>query len=74
MSNSKGVRNRKSEMTSCWVCTAFVAIVYLVKNIFLGFELMGTVNIALMILFGIWAIISLFYTFQYRKWKKKNNM
>lgn len=73
MGKPQAIRNRKSEMVSCWVCAAFVAVVFLVKNLFIGANTMGVFNTALIILFAVWVLISLFYTFQYIKWKKKNN-
>lgn len=74
MGKPQAIRNRKSEMVSCWVCAAFVAVIFLVKNLFIGANTMGVFNLALIILFVIWVLISIFYTFQYFKWKKKNNL
>ena len=68
MSKPRAIRNRKSEMISCWVCAAFIAI------LFIGSGSMGVFNTALIILFVVWILISLFYTIQYFKWKKANNM
>ena len=72
MSKPHAIRNRKSEMMSCWVCAAFVAVVFIVKNLFIGADTMGVFNMALILLFVVWVLISLFYTFQYIRWKKKN--
>ncbi len=74
MGKPQAIRNRKSEMISCWVCAAFIAVVFLVKNFFIGADTMGVFNLALILLFGIWVLISIFYTYQYIKWKKANNM
>ena len=74
MSRQKAVRDRKSEMISCWVCTAVIAVLFIAKNLLVGAETMGVFNMALIILFVVWMLISIFYTFQYRKWKKTNNM
>ena len=74
MGKPKAVRNRKSEMTSCWVCAAFVAIVNLGINALLGFQTNRVFNLALIILFIMWVIFAIFHTIQYIKWKKKNNM
>lgn len=74
MSKPRAIRNRKSEMISCWVCTAFVAILLIGKNLLIGSASMGVFNTALIILLVVWVVISLFYTFQYYKWKKENNM
>ena len=68
MSKPRAIRNRKSEMISCWVCAAFIAILFIGKNLLIGSGSMGVFNTALIIL------ISLFYTIQYFKWKKANNM
>ena len=68
MSKPRAIRNRKSEMISCWVCAAFIAI------LLIGSGSMGVFNTALIILFVVWILISLFYTIQYFKWKKANNM
>lgn len=74
MGKPQAIRNRKSEMISCWVCAAFVAIVFIVKNLLVGSNTMGVFNVALLLLFVVWILISLFYTFQYYKWKKSNNV
>jgi hypothetical protein len=74
MGKPRAVRNRKNEMVSCWVCALFVLIVLLVKTFFIGTKTMGVFNLALIILLIIWVLISVFYTFQYWKWKKKNKM
>lgn len=74
MGKPQAIRNRKSEMISCWLCAAFVALVFIVKNLLVGSDTMGVFNLALLLLFGVWILISLFYTFQYYKWKKNNNM
>lgn len=74
MGRQKAVRDRKSEMTSCWVCAAFIAIVNVVINVLLGFQSKSVFNLVLIILFVIWVAFAIFYTIQYRKWKKKNNM
>lgn len=73
MSKPRAIRNRKSEMISCWVCAAFIAIC-LLENLLIGSGSMGVFNTALIILFVVWILISLFYTIQYFKWKKANNM
>lgn len=31
MSKPRAIRNRKSEMISCWVCAAFIAILFIGK-------------------------------------------
>ena len=69
MSKPRAIRNRKSEMISCWVCAAFIAILFIGKNL-----LIGVFNTALIILCVVWVLISLFYTIQDFKWKKANNM
>ncbi len=74
MGKPRAIRNRKSEMISCWVCAAFVAILFIAKNLLVGTDAMGVFNLALIILFVIWFFISVFYTFQYVKWKKENKM
>lgn len=74
MGKPRAVRDRKSEMMSCWICVAFIAIVFVAKNLLIGFQSMGVFNLALIILFVIWIVIALFYTIQYKKWKKTNNM
>lgn len=74
MGKPQAIRNRKSEMISCWVCTAFVAIIFLVMNFLLKTDSLGIFNLAVSVLFGVWVLISLFYTFQYIRWKKTNNM
>lgn len=73
MGKPQAIRNRKNEMISCWVCAVFVAIVFIVKNLLVGSTTMGVFNLALLVLLGVWILISLFYTFQYCKWKKSNN-
>ena len=72
MSRQKAVRDRKSEMISCWVCAIFVAIVFLGKTLLIGFDTVSIFNIVLLILLLAWVMIAVFYTFQYRKWKKDN--
>ena len=74
MSKPRAIRNRKSEMISCWVCAAFIANLLIGKNQLIGSGSMGVFNTALIILFVVWILISLFYTIQYFKWKKANNM
>ena len=74
MGKPQAIRNRKNEMISCWVCTAFIAVVFIVKNVLVGSDTMGLFNLALILLFGVWILISLFYTFQYYKWKRTNKM
>ena len=74
MSKPRAIRNRKSEMISCWVCAAFIAILFIGKNLLIGCGSMGVFNTALIMLFVVWILISLFYTIQYFKWKKANNM
>lgn len=74
MGKPRAVRDRKSEMISCWICTAFIAIIFVAKNLLIGFQSMGVFNLALIILLVIWIVIALFYTIQYKKWKKTNNM
>lgn len=74
MGRPRGVRDRKSEMISCWICAAFVAVVFVAKNLLIGYLVLGTFNLALIILFVVWVLIAVFYTFQYKKWKKTNNM
>ena len=74
MSKPRAIRNRKSEMISCWVCAAFIAILFIGKTLLIGSGSMGVFNTALIILFVVWILISLFYTIQYFKWKKANNM
>ena len=74
MSKPRAIRNRKSEMISCWVCAAFIAILFIGKKLLIGSGSMGVFNTALIILFVVWILISLFYTIQYFKWKKANNM
>ena len=74
MSKPRAIRNRKSEMISCWVCAAFIAILFIGKHLLIGSGSMGVFNTALIILFVVWILISLFYTIQYFKWKKANNM
>ena len=74
MGKPRAIRDRKSEMISCWVCTAVIAVLFIAKNLLVGAETMGVFNMALIILFVVWMLISIFYTFQYRKWKKTNNM
>lgn len=73
MGKPQAIRNRKNEMISCWVCTAFVAIVFSVMNFLLNVEALGVFNVAVSVLFIVWILISLFYTFQYLRWKKSNN-
>lgn len=70
----RAVRDRKSEMISCWICVAFVAIIFVGKNLLIGFETIGVFNIVLIVLFVLWVLFAVFYTFQYKKWKKNNNM
>ncbi|MCI5731311.1 MAG: hypothetical protein MR304_07195 [Eubacterium sp.] len=74
MGKPRAVRDRKSEMISCWICAAFIAVIFIAKNILVGADAMGVFNLALIILFVVWVFISIFYTFQYFKWKKANNM
>lgn len=74
MGKPRAIRDHKSEMISCWVCAAFLAILLIAKTVLIGADTMGVFNLALMILFVVWVLISLFYTFQYWKWKKTNNM
>ncbi len=74
MSKPRAIRDRKSEMTSCWVCALFVAIIFIAKNALIGFDTMGMFNWILIVLFGIWVGISVYYTVQYKRWKNKNNM
>ena len=74
MGKPRAIRNRKSEMISCWICALFVAILLIGKNLLVGTSSMGLFNIIMIVLLVIWILISIFYTFQYRKWKKKNDM
>ena len=74
MGKPRAVRDRKSEMISCWICAAFIAVIFIAKYILVGADAMGVFNLALIILFVVWVFISIFYTFQYFKWKKANNM
>lgn len=74
MGKPRAVRDRKSEMISCWICATFIAVIFIAKNILVGADAMGVFNLALIILFVVWVFISIFYTFQYFKWKKANNM
>lgn len=74
MGKPRAVRDRKSEMISCWICAVFIAVIFIAKNILVGADAMGVFNLALIILFVVWVFISIFYTFQYFKWKKANNM
>lgn len=74
MSRQKAVRDRKSEMMSCWICAIFVAIIFVGKTLLIGFDTVRTFNIVLLVLLVLWVLIAIFYTFQYMKWKKKNNM
>lgn len=74
MGKPRAIRDRKSEMISCWICAAFIAVIFIGKNLLVGADAMGVFNLALIILFVVWVLISLFYTFQYSKWKKANNM
>ena len=39
MSKPRAIRNRKSEMISCWVCAAFIAILFIGKNLLIGCSL-----------------------------------
>lgn len=70
MGKPRAVRNRKSEMTSCWVCVIFVAIVFCVKNFLIGFDMTSMFNIVVLIVFAVWLIAAVFYTIEYKKWKK----
>lgn len=72
MGKPGAIRNRKNEMISCWVCVAFVAAVYVLKGLLIGFQSTAVFNLAIFILFIVWVLISLFYTMQYWKWKKTN--
>ena len=47
MSKPRAIRNRKSEMISCWVCAAFIAILFIGKNLLIGSGSMGVFNTAL---------------------------
>ena len=49
MSKPRAIRNRKSEMISCWVCAAFIAILFIGKNLLIGSGSMGVFNTALFI-------------------------
>lgn len=74
MSRQKAVRDRKSEMISCWICAIFVALIFFGKMLLIGPGSISTFNIVLLILLFVWVLIAIFYTIQYRKWKKKNDM
>lgn len=74
MGKPQAIRNRKSEMISCWVCAAFVAVVSIVMNFLLSVDALGVFNVVVGALFIVWILISLFYTYQYFRWKKSNNM
>lgn len=74
MSKQKAIRDRKGEMISCWVCAAFVAIIYLGKILLIGFDSASTFQAVLLVLFVVWILIAVFYTVQYGRWKKKNGM
>lgn len=67
------IRNRKNEMISCWICVAFVVVVYVLKGLLIGFQSTAVFNLAIFILFIVWLLIALFYTLQYWKWKKANS-
>lgn len=73
MGKPGAIRNRKNEMISCWVCVAFVAAVYVLKGLLIGFQSTAVFNLAIFILFIVWVLIALFYTLQYWKWKKANS-
>lgn len=74
MGKPRAIRDRKSEMLSCWVCAVVVAIIYVGKNLLIGFQSIGMFDLAFMILFIVWVLIALFYTVRYKKWKKDHNM
>lgn len=73
MGKPGAIRNRKNEMISCWVCVAFVAAVYVLKGLLIGFQSTAVFNLAIFILFIVWVLIAFFYTVQYWKWKKANS-
>lgn len=74
MSKPRAIRNRKSEMISCWVCAAFIAILFIGKNLLIGSGSMAYLTLHLLFYLSYGFLISLFYTIQYFKWKKANNM
>lgn len=74
MGKPRAIRNRKSEMISCWVCVLFVAILLIGKNLLIGSSSMGMFNGIMIVLLIIWFFIAIFYTYQYYHWKKVNNM
>ncbi len=71
MGKPRPIRNRKNEMTSCWACSVFVLIIFIVKNMLMGGALFSTFNIVLMVLFAVWVGISVFYTIQYFQKREK---
>lgn len=73
MGKPGAIRNRKNEMISCWICVAFVVVVYVLKGLLIGFQSTAVFNLAIFILFIVWLLIALFYTLQYWKWKKANS-
>lgn len=74
MGKPRAIRDRKSEMLGCWACFAFVAILLIAKTLLIGASGMGFFNIIMMVLLVVWLFIALFYTYQYYKWKKINQM
>lgn len=72
MGKPRAIRNRKNEMISCWVCTFVLVLVYLAKTVFIGNTTVGTLDVVLWLLTGIWFCISVFYTVQFvRKRERK---
>lgn len=65
MLKRRPIRNRKNEMTSCWACTVFMLLIFLVKTVLLGSSTSSVVDIVLWSLTGFWFVISILYTILY---------
>ncbi len=70
MLKKRPIRNRKSEMASCWACTVFLLIILLGKFFLLGFDSISVIDYAILVLIGMWFVISLIYTILYFRYRE----
>ena len=70
MADTRAVKDPKNGVVSCWVCTAVMIIVNLVRVY--GLRNHSTIAaIVIGILIAIWVVISVVETIKYMKYKKK---